>query len=131
MAGITTALGGGQYFRVPENLPVPPVRSSSRNPSIYGSCVPLGSEILNENLQLVEEFRERIRVRMEVGEAGRLELIRADSVVATARAAANASRPQQVVALSWFRAAIGASIEGELAVARQLGPAIVLPRSMN
>lgn len=176
VAGITTArayanpefsaLGGGQYYRVPENVAGPVGSFAFSQPLELGKLRPtriqlaergrdasdqayevtrLGVlsmvrrnffgvlrkraelEILNENLQLVEEFRKRIRVRVEVGEAGRLELIRADSEVATARAAANASRLQQVVALSQLRAAIGASIEGDLALSGQLDPAIVLP----
>lgn len=35
--------------------------------------------ILPENVRLVEEFRKRIQVRVEVGEAGRLELYRAEA----------------------------------------------------
>lgn len=176
VAGITTArayanpevsaLGGGQYYRVPENVAGPVSWFAFSQPLELGKLRPtriqlaergrdssdqayevtrLGVlsmvrrnffavlrkkaelEILSENLQLVEEFRKRIRVRVEVGEAGRLELIRADSEVATARAASNSSRLQQVVALSQLRAAIGASVEGDLAISGQLDPAIVLP----
>jgi cobalt-zinc-cadmium efflux system outer membrane protein len=46
-------------------------------------------EILSDNLRLVEELRKRIQVRVEVGEAGRLELIRADAEVTTSRTAVN------------------------------------------
>ena len=39
----------------------------------------------NENLRLVEDLRKRIQVRVDVGEVGRLELIRAEAEVASAR----------------------------------------------
>ncbi|BDC52376.1 outer membrane protein CzcC [Bryobacterales bacterium F-183] len=63
--------------------------------------------ILNENLRLVEELRQKIQVRVEVGEAGRLELIRAETEVATARNAVATARLQYVSQLSQLRATIG------------------------
>ncbi|MBS1832053.1 MAG: TolC family protein [Acidobacteria bacterium] len=63
--------------------------------------------ILNENLRLVEELRQKIQVRVEVGEAGRLELIRAETEVATAKNAVATARLQYVAELSQLRAAIG------------------------
>jgi cobalt-zinc-cadmium efflux system outer membrane protein len=70
--------------------------------------------ILNDNLRLVEELRKRIQVRVEVGEAGRLELVRADTEVATARTAANNGRLYYLTALSQLRAAIGMAPDAEL-----------------
>lgn len=84
-------------------------------------------EVLTENLRLVEEFRKRIQVRVDVGEAGRLELYRADAEVATARTAANAARLQYVAALAQLRAAIGSQIEEDLTISGSLDPPVTLP----
>ena len=80
-----------------------------------------------ENLRLVEDFRKRIQVRVEVGEAGRLELYRAEAEVATARTAANSAQLQYVAALSQLRAAVGASMDSEIHPEGKLDPAIHLP----
>jgi cobalt-zinc-cadmium efflux system outer membrane protein len=84
-------------------------------------------ELLNENLRLVEEFRKRLQVRVDVGEAGRLELYRADAEIATARTAANSARLQYVAALTQLRAAIGANLDADLTLDGLLDPPIVLP----
>jgi len=84
--------------------------------------------ILNENLRLVEEFRKRLQVRVDVGEAGRLELYRADAEVATARTAANSARLQYVAGLSQLRAAIGSDVDPNLAIEGALDPAVTLPQ---
>ena len=68
------------------------------------------AEIATESLGLVEDLRRRIRVRVEVGEAGRLELIRADAEVATAATFVNSVQLQLVTALAQFRAAVGAPL---------------------
>src|SRR5215471_11520825 len=41
--------------------------------------------IATENVTLVEDLRNRIQVRVDVGEIGRLELVRAEAEVASAR----------------------------------------------
>ncbi len=84
-------------------------------------------ELLNENLKLVEEFRKRLQVRVDVGEAGRLELYRADAEVATARTAANSARLQYVAALTQLRAAVGTNLDADLSLDGLLDPPVVLP----
>jgi cobalt-zinc-cadmium efflux system outer membrane protein len=85
-------------------------------------------EILRENLKLVEDLRRRIQVRVDVGEAPRLELVRADAEVATARAQVNSGRMRIISALAGFRAAVGGSLpadvvlEGELEAPPRLPP---------
>src|SRR5262249_849004 len=79
------------------------------------------------NLRLVEEFRKRLQVRVDVGEAGRLELYRADAEVATARTAANSARLQYVAALTQLRAAIGATLDADLPLDGALDPPVALP----
>jgi len=83
--------------------------------------------ILTDNLRLVEDFRRRLQVRVDVGEAGRLELYRADAEVATARTAANSARLQYVAALSQLRAAIGSTVDADLSLDGALDPAVTLP----
>jgi cobalt-zinc-cadmium efflux system outer membrane protein len=84
-------------------------------------------EILNDNLRLVEELRKRIQVRVEVGEAGRLELVRAETEVVTARTAVTNSRLQYVTALSQLRAAIGLPPDADLNPEGTLEPPSALP----
>ncbi len=83
--------------------------------------------ILTENLRLVEDFRKRIQVRVEVGEAGRLELFRADAELATARTAANSARLQYVTFLSQLRGAVGASLDPNLTPEGELDPPSRMP----
>lgn len=83
--------------------------------------------IVNENLRLVEEFRRRLQVRVDVGEAGRLELYRADAELAVARTAATSARLQYVAALTRLRAAIGAPLDADLSLDGSLEAPVKLP----
>jgi outer membrane protein, heavy metal efflux system len=87
--------------------------------------------IVTENLRLVEEFRRRLQVRVDVGEAGRLELYRADAELAVARTAASSARLQYVSALTALRAAVGAPLEGELTLEGALDAPATLPPLEN
>jgi cobalt-zinc-cadmium efflux system outer membrane protein len=84
-------------------------------------------EIQRENVRLVEDLRKRIQVRVEVGEAGRLELVRADAEVTTARTAANSAQVQYLTAISQLRVAVGTMIPGDLNVEGKLDPPVTLP----
>jgi cobalt-zinc-cadmium efflux system outer membrane protein len=84
-------------------------------------------KILDENLRLVEDFRKRTQVRVEVGEAGRLEGIRAESELVTARTAVNNARLQYVTALTQLRGAIGMPIDPDSIPAGNLDAAVTLP----
>lgn len=83
--------------------------------------------LLAENLRLVEELRQRIQVRVDVGEAGRLELIRADAEAATARTAANSAQLQYISALSQLRAAVGSTLDTNLGIEGAVDPPVNLP----
>lgn len=63
--------------------------------------------IAQESLRLAQQLRDRIRVRVEVGEVGRLELIRAEAEVSTARSFAANVRAARAAALAAFQAAMG------------------------
>ncbi|MCX7604458.1 MAG: TolC family protein [Bryobacteraceae bacterium] len=84
-------------------------------------------EILTENLALVEALRKRVAVRVEVGEAARLELVRADAEVASARAQVNAARIRRVAALAAFRAAVGAPLPETVSLAGGLESSVKPP----
>lgn len=84
-------------------------------------------QIQTENLRLVEDLRRRIQVRVDVGEAGRLELIRADAELVTARSAANSARLQYISALTQLRASVGSVLPADLEISGKLEEAVVLP----
>jgi cobalt-zinc-cadmium efflux system outer membrane protein len=83
--------------------------------------------ILLENLKLVEELRQRIQVRVDVGEAARLELVRAEAEVATSRSQVNSARLRVIGALSGLRAAVGTPIPASLTLQGSLDPPAQLP----
>jgi len=84
-------------------------------------------DVLTENLRLVEELRKRIQVRVEVGEAGRLELVRADAELIAARSAANSARLQYISSLTLLRISVGSTLDPDLTVEGQLDPFVALP----
>lgn len=83
--------------------------------------------IAQENLRLVEDLRNRIQVRVDVGEVGRLELVRAEAEVAAARALASSAQLQQVTALAQFRAAVGGALPTSVEVEGVLDQPAALP----
>jgi len=84
-------------------------------------------KILDENFKLVEDFRNRTQVRVEVGEAGRLEGIRAEAELATARTALNSARLQFVTAVTQLRGAIGMPIDPEQLPEGRMDEPVTLP----
>lgn len=85
------------------------------------------AEIQLENLRLVEELRRRIQVQVEVGEAARLELVRADAEIASARALVNRSRLERVAALAAFRSAVGAPLPDQIQLIGAPDEVVALP----
>lgn len=84
-------------------------------------------QLAQDNLKLVEELRRRIQVKVDVGESGKLELIRADAELATVRAAVKSSQLQLVTAISALRAVIGSPLSKQLDVVGQVDPRVNLP----
>jgi len=64
-------------------------------------------EVTSENLKLIEDLRQRIETQVEIGEAARLELVRAEAEVATARTILRSAQLRQVTALAVLRSTIG------------------------
>ena len=83
--------------------------------------------IAQENLRVVEDLRNRIQVRVDVGEVGRLELVRAEAEVASARTLASSAQLQQVTAVAQFRAAVGGGLAPDVELDGTLDPPVALP----
>jgi cobalt-zinc-cadmium efflux system outer membrane protein len=84
-------------------------------------------DLANGNLQLVEDLRNRIQVRVDVGEAGRLELTRAEAEVASARMQVSSAKLRRVAAIARFSAAVGDTLDSGVQLQGALDAAVTLP----
>lgn len=84
-------------------------------------------EVAEENLRLIEDLRRRIETQVSVGEAARLELVRAETEVATARTVLRSSQLNRMTALAVLRSAIGAAPDEELQPVGNLSAHLPLP----
>jgi cobalt-zinc-cadmium efflux system outer membrane protein len=82
--------------------------------------------LAQEALKLVEDLRQRTQVKVEAGEAGRLELARAESEVAIARTFLRSAQLKEATALAEMRALVSAPAEAEIEVSDALDPAFTL-----
>ena len=64
-------------------------------------------EAATENLGLLEDLRRRIQAQVKAGEAARLELVRADAELASARLQVKSAELRRTIALSSLYGAIG------------------------
>lgn len=80
-----------------------------------------------ENLALVQDLRRRIEVQVQVGEAGRLELTRAEAEIAKARTLVKNAQVELVAATAALRAAVGVPADLEIDPQGQLNTPIMLP----
>lgn len=83
-------------------------------------------DLADGNLRLVEDLRNRIQVRVDVGEAGRLELVRAEAEVASARTQASSARLRRIAAAAQFSVAIGGSLDDTIQLQGTLDPVVKL-----
>jgi cobalt-zinc-cadmium efflux system outer membrane protein len=84
-------------------------------------------DVAEENLRNIEELRRRVEVQVQVGEAARLELTRADAELATSKIQLRSAELRLSTAIAGLRAAIGAPLdqfkpEGALATRTILPP---------
>ena len=84
-------------------------------------------EVARENLKLIEDLRRRIETQVQVGEAAKLELVRAEAEVATARTLVRSAQLREVTAKSVLRAAIGLPPGPELAPVGDVSKPVPLP----
>jgi cobalt-zinc-cadmium efflux system outer membrane protein len=80
-----------------------------------------------ENLRLIEDLRRRVQVQVEVGEAARLELTRAEAEVATAQTLARGAQLRYLTAVSSLRTAINSPLGSNIDARGTLDPAVLLP----
>lgn len=80
-----------------------------------------------DNLALVEDLRRRVRLEVEVGEKGRLELTRAEAELARAQAAIRSADVQLANTRAILKAVIGSTSEETLDADGSLGQAVQLP----
>lgn len=81
-----------------------------------------------ENLKLLEDLRRRTEVQVNVGEAARLELTRAEAEIATAQNAVKGAQLQYASAVSALRAVISAPLNGEIQAEGEFDSSIKLPQ---
>lgn len=83
--------------------------------------------LADETLRLVDDLRQRVQVQVEVGEAGQLELTRAEAELSTARTFLRGSQLREAAALAELRALLSAPLDSTLRPQAELEPAIDLP----
>ncbi len=80
-----------------------------------------------ENLGLLEDLRRRTGVQVNVGEAAKLELTRAEAEIAIGQNAVKTARLLYVAALSALRAAVSAPLEENVVPEGSLNASVALP----
>lgn len=80
-----------------------------------------------ENLALLEDLRRRIQAQVSVGEAARLELVRSDAELASARIQVQSAELRRTIAMSGLYAAIGTPLGNVELVAPPDRPLILPP----
>jgi len=80
-----------------------------------------------ENLQLLEDLRRRTRVQVNVGEAAKLELTRAEAEIAMGQNAVKTARLFYVAGLSALRAAVSAPLADNFFPEGTLDTSVSLP----
>lgn len=80
-----------------------------------------------ENRRIVQDFERRIRIQVEVGEAARLELIRAETELNTATAQLRSAQLRSNTAIAQLRALLNLPATEEIRIEGTLDPALELP----
>lgn len=149
----SAAAGGQQHFGIAQLIELPSVRQARLNVAEIGressefllAETRLGLRgavkqafyqalrrkqeiaIAEENRRIVVELERRIRVQVEVGEAAKLELIRAATEVNAANAQLRSAQLRQSTALAQLRALLGLPTSDDLNLEGELSPSLDLP----
>lgn len=83
--------------------------------------------LAQENLRLVNDLQRRVQVQVDVGEAARLELTRADAEVATAQTFYNSAQLRYVNAVASLRTAVSAPLAARIEPQGALDISVKLP----
>lgn len=83
--------------------------------------------LAQETVRLAQDLRQRVSVQVDVGEAGRLELTRAEAEVAIAQTFLRSAQLREVTALAELRALVSAPLAETISPMGTLDPAVTLP----
>jgi len=83
--------------------------------------------LAQENLRLVNDLRRRVQVQVDVGEAARLELTRADAEVSTAQTFYNSAQLRYLNAVAALRTAVSAPLAARIEPQGALDISVKLP----
>ena len=84
-------------------------------------------ELAQEMQRVIDQIRRRIAAAVEVGEAPRYELVRADAEALSAANAANSARLRVTQAVAALRAVVAAPLPADIEVVGDFAPARALP----
>jgi cobalt-zinc-cadmium efflux system outer membrane protein len=84
-------------------------------------------DLARENLQLVEDLRRRIQVQVDVGEAARLELTRAEAEVSVTRTLVRSADLRRTTAIAALRGIVGGPLPENLAIEGTLETPVEAP----
>ena len=96
------------------------LRASVKQAYVEGLRRRAEAELLADNERLIREIRNRVEIRVNVGEAARFELVRADAELASAANLTNSARLRAAQALANLRAVIGAPLGTDLDVSGEM-----------
>jgi len=85
-------------------------------------------QLTNETLRFNEELRRRVQVSVDVGEAAKLELARAEAEVATARTLARSAQLRYLTAVSSLRTSMNAPLGTAIDPVDSLDPPPLMPQ---
>ncbi len=85
-------------------------------------------QLTNETLRFNEELRRRVQVSVDVGEAAKLELARAEAEVATARTLARSAQLRYLTAVSSLRTSMNAPLGTAIDPVGVLDPPPLMPQ---
>lgn len=74
------------------------------------------AELAKENLALLEQIRNRIKVKVAVGESARYELVKSEAETLAAESALRSAELRVTQSLDWLRSLIGAPLEANFSV---------------
>jgi len=84
-------------------------------------------DLAQESVRLAQDLRQRVSVQVDVGEAGRLELTRAEAEVAIAQTLLRSAQLREVTAVAELRALVSAPLPDNITPQGMLDPPVTLP----
>lgn len=85
------------------------------------------AKLANENHALLQQIRNRVKLRVEVGESPRYELVKSEAESLTAESAANSAEIRVIQAKHKLRALLGAPLDEQFEIAHTMSALTALP----